>query len=159
MQFKDELKPVSGKAPQWETSKDRRNESDVARILESRWDCRLHKMPKSYRLDYFATRDRNPVAFIEVKCRTHSFNQFPTLILSLGKYLSAQSISSATGIPSLLVARFPDSLAYVSLMNDFPISMGGRTATARDERDFEPVIEIPTERMVKLYGSNNASLA
>tara|TARA_R110000796_G_scaffold197524_1_gene313856 strand:+ start:1095 stop:1523 length:429 start_codon:yes stop_codon:yes gene_type:complete len=140
------------KYKQWESSGDRRNESDVARALESRWDCRLHKLPKQYRMDYFATRGGVGLAFIEVKCRTHSSTRYKTLMLSLAKYMAAKTMGQATGLPVFLVSRYTDATKFVSLMqDDFPMSMGGRTATSRDERDLEPIIQIPTERMSDLY--------
>jgi len=136
---------------QWESSGDRRNESDVARALEARWDCRLHKLPKQYRMDYFVTRGGKGFAFVEVKCRTHSSTRYKTLMLSLSKHMAAKTMSHATGLPVLLVVRYTDATRFVSLTDEFPMSMGGRTATARDERDLEPIIQIPTERMSDLY--------
>ena len=135
---------------QWESSADRRNESDVARILESKWSCRLHKLPKSYRMDYIATRQGKPVAFVEVKCRTISSTQFSTVMLSLSKYMSGKTATETTGIPSFVVFRFTDCMQYASLLNDYPIRIGGRTVQTRDGRDLEPVIEIPAERMETL---------
>lgn len=135
---------------QWESSADRRNESDVARILESKWACRLHKLPKSYRMDYIATRRGKPVAFVEVKCRKISSTQFGTAMLSLSKYTSGKGITATTGIPSFVVFRFTDCIKYASLLEDYPIKIGGRTVQTRDSRDLEPVIEIPTERMETL---------
>lgn len=136
---------------QWESSGDRRNESDVARALEVRWDCRLHKLPKQYRMDYLVTRGGVATAFVEVKCRTHSSSRYKTLMLSLSKHMAARTMSIATGLPVLLVVRYTDETRYVSLVQSFPMTMGGRTASTRDERDLEPIIEIPTERMQDLY--------
>ena len=139
------------KTKQWESSEDRRNESDVARALEHRWACRLHKLPKSYRLDYLCTRRGVAVAWVEVKCRTHSSDRYDTLMLSLSKQLAARELTQQTGLPSCLVVRFTDDIYFAPFSRDYAITMGGRTAKTRDTRDLEPVIQIPIKEMERLY--------
>ena len=133
------------KTKQWESSEDRRNESDVARALEHRWACRLHKLPKSY------PRSGVAVSGVEVKCRTHSSDRYDTLMLSLSKQLAARELTQQTGLPSCLVVRFTDDIYFAPFSRDYAITMGGRTAKTRDTRDLEPVIQIPIKEMERLY--------
>ena len=71
-------------------------------------------------------------------------------MLSLAKYMTARTMTQASGLPSLLVIRFTDIMKFITFDNVFPMTMGGRTATTRDDRDLEPVVDIPIDKMMDL---------
>ena len=132
---------------QHETSVDLGNEQTIARVLESAWQCDLHKIPKQYRLDFMATRGGKPVSFVEVKRRHQDRLKYDTLILSLSKIIHARELTETTGLPCFFAVEFDDCIAYTELRTGFPIVWGGRTVRTRDSRDFEPVVNIPTHEM------------
>jgi hypothetical protein len=53
----------------------------VAGELEAAWACAMHKLPRSYRADFLASRRGTIVGVVEVKCRTHVHGAFPDLML------------------------------------------------------------------------------
>ena len=135
---------------QHETPADLQNESAVGRAIEQGFNCVLHKLPKSYRLDFMATRMDKPVAWIEVKCRKHASTKYPTLMLSLSKYMEAKRLAANTSVPSYLVVRFTDCIKYCPFDYGTDLRWGGRTKNTRDSRDIEPVLHFPIDRMENL---------
>ena len=138
------------KYQQWESPADLENEQGVASCIEQAFQCQLHKLPKSYRLDFMATREGDGVAWIEVKCRKHPSTKYPTVMLSLSKVLAARQLESNTDLTAFLVVRFTDCTKYTTFTEAHSCKWGGRTKNTRDSRDIEPVLHFTTPRMETL---------
>tara|TARA_B100000482_G_scaffold36894_1_gene23328 strand:- start:592 stop:1029 length:438 start_codon:yes stop_codon:yes gene_type:complete len=129
--------------PIYETEGDRLNESFLKTKLEKIWNCKLIKLPKKSMLDFCAERDKEIVAFIEMKHRSKPSGSYPTYMLSLAKLQAAKRLHQDTGKLCLLVVQWTDLLEMVDLAKcDFRIAMGGRTDRG-DSQDIEPVAHIP----------------
>ena len=137
---------------QWETKEDLSNEQDVARLIEKKWNCHTHKLPKHYRADFELARGGETIGFAEVKCRAIPHNRYRTLILSLAKVAMTRLYAQTAGVPIYLVVRFTDGVFYTDLsaFQSFKTTHGGRTNRTRDSRDLEPVCNIPTSALIKL---------
>tara|TARA_Y100001973_G_C5209184_1_gene344073 strand:- start:5810 stop:6355 length:546 start_codon:yes stop_codon:yes gene_type:complete len=145
------LKDEAMRFKQHETQQDLSNESGVAAVIERAWQCGMRKLPKSYRLDFMAVRGDDACAFVEVKCRRHQSDTYPTVMLSLSKVLQSNALTKATGCPCFFVARFTDGVYYYDLSGkDYKTQWGGRTKSTRDARDIEPIVLIPIASMQRI---------
>lgn len=138
--------------PLYETESDRRAEMEIAQEIEARLHIRLHKLPNSYWLDFFATLDGGgPVAWVEVKDRRgFRWGQYPTVMVSVLKVQNASRLIDATGLPALFVVRDVEGDTRcvdfgAMLKRSDLIRWGGRTHWTRDASDIEPVMHVPIE--------------
>ena len=124
--------------PMYETSEDLGREGKVKAILEAHWKAKLHKLPIAYKLDFLAEREEGTVAWIEVKVRTNAMRQYPTMMLSLSKFLIARQLTETTGLPSFLVVQWTDKLGFVDMNQiSYTVAMGGRK-DRNDSQDIDP---------------------
>jgi len=102
------------------------------------------KLPRSYRLDWAALRNDAITAWIEMKRRYRTFDQYDDTFLSLHKMIAAKELNAHTGLRCLFAVQFDDCLAYADLLDDFDwkITFGGRTDRG-DWQDVEPIVLIP----------------
>lgn len=133
----------------YETSATLSAEKRVAEIIEQRWKAVLHKLPISYRVDFCASREKQIVSWIEIKCRSHPAGQYPTIMLSVSKWQAGLQLHQATGVPFVFVAAFScGSIRYCeAITTDVSVEYGGRTLNRRDNEDVEPVVMIPVASM------------
>ena len=138
--------------PTYETEIDRTNEQKVVENICVRWGCNYAKMPRRYELDYVLTRQKEAVAWLEVKCRKYSLEAISDMggyMLSLAKWNAAQLLVTFTGRPFYLAVQTTCG-GWVAKVNDFQsadIRIGGRR-DRNDWQDQEPVVFIPTKRFV-----------
>ena len=128
--------------PIYETQQDRDNEQGIARIVEHRFGCTLHKMPMKYTLDFAAVRNDSVVAFIEARQRKIAMNRYPTYMLSLYKATQARLLTMTTGLPCFLAVQWTDKAGMVRLppaFEDFYVEVGG-TTRRDDPQDIEPMV-------------------
>ena len=130
--------------PMYETKADRGREAEFSLLLSEVFDCTLSKLPIRYGLDFSAVRNGRVVAFMETKIRTNPVGQYPTYMISSGKLIHADALTSATNLKCLLAVRWTDAWGYTELKMtpESVISIGGRSDRG-DEQDIEPVILIP----------------
>lgn len=118
-------------------------ENRVRQQLEERWRCTLHRYPYLHEVDWYAERDGRIVAYLELKCRTHRHSDYPTIYLSVNKYLTLAKLEDR-GVPAFFVVQFTDSLRYIRIGQIAQVRM---TRAGRRDRgglnDLEPIMEIP----------------
>ena len=138
--------------PRYETEFDISNEQKVSEVMASEWNCQLHKLPISYRLDFLLTRGGMAKAVVEVKARNNAHNKYSTLLLSLSKWNHGIEFKTHNNLEFILVAKFTDGIYYYvySDEDEFEIKWGGRTVNKRDSADIEPVVHIPIEKMIRI---------
>jgi hypothetical protein len=135
--------------PLYETQMDLGNEQDVAKYLEIKWDAKLRKLPISYSVDWMLMRD-NPVAFAELKCRKNESTKYPTLMLSLNKWVKGNQFADELGVPFLIICQWNDGLFfYIAKSSVITYGIGGRTDRG-DSQDTEPVVYIPVESFKRI---------
>jgi len=136
--------------PTYETEADLRNERDLISAINQLWQTSSAKLPRGYSLDYALTRDGRVVAFVEIKCRTVSSEQYETYMISLAKVLKAKSLGNAVAVPAYLLVRWNDGVGYIDLRTvDLDVRVGGRVDRG-DSQDIEPVCMIPIKQFTEL---------
>lgn len=130
--------------PTYETDADRGREADFSNILCQVFRCTLYKLPIRYGLDFSVVKDGRTIGFLETKIRTNPSGQYPTYMISAGKFMSADALTRSTGLPCRLAVMWTDNWGYtdLALTPEIVVSMGGRRDRG-DEQDIEPVHLIP----------------
>ena len=130
--------------PRYESPHDRREEAEFSALLSESFKCSLHKLPIRYGLDFTAVRDGRVVAFVETKIRTNPVGQYPTYMISSGKFMYADAMTRATGLPCTLAVKWTDAWGHTDLIMrpEIVLSIGGRRDRG-DDQDVEPVCLIP----------------
>jgi hypothetical protein len=133
--------------PIYENSATLSDEAKAKTAIENQWHCTLSKLPRSYHMDWMATRNNRGVGFVEYKRRHNAALKYPTIFISLLKLMAAQKLYSATGLQTTWVIEWEDMFGHVSL-NAHPdeIKMGGR-ADRNDPADQEIMAHFAQERI------------
>ena len=129
----------------YETYSTLQNEAKIAGRIASEWECSPRKLTVPYRIDFALEKDGTIRAFLEVKCRNYPSTRYPTLMISVLKWETGILHTQATGLPFIIAIGFTDCIKYYRYNSEDEVSFtwGGRTRTARDESDIEPVVHIP----------------
>ena len=135
------------------TSRDLTNETQLQSDIENAWDCKLHHLPHLYHVDFYAERADDLVAWVEVKHRSCSSTQYPTVFMNKGKkFRHLEALSSIA--PALFVVRWSDGVTkYLNVtdVNTDWLSVGGENNRwGEGQHDHEPVFEIPIDLMKPL---------
>jgi hypothetical protein len=135
----------------FKTADDDRRENDVAGELARAWGCTLRSFSWLSPVDWWAERDGRIVGLLELKCRTCSSSTYPTVFLSLRKWLALTLASLALDVPGLFVVRFTDGVWWVPVarVDARAIRVAGR-AVVRQPADVEPLIDVPVASMARL---------
>ena len=130
--------------PLYETLKDKVNEVNFSYDLAQKFGRRFEKLPRVYNLDFCIFKDDTPTGFAELKTRSCSTDEFPTLMISMLKVLAAHRLKEVTGLPSYLFVDWKgdNKRGMVSLNQSFSFSMGGRT-DRNDPQDIDITAYIP----------------
>jgi hypothetical protein len=136
--------------PTYETTTDRQHEKRIAEIISDLWFCHVRKLPVAYRLDYAASRAGEVLAWIEIKKRNCTIDQYPDVFLSLQKVIAANQLHSVSERPCMFVVEFNDALAYARIVKPGrKIMVRGRT-DRNDWQDVEPIVLIPRDEFTQL---------
>ena len=135
------------------TAQDLINEELIKTDIEKAWDCKLHHLPHLYHVDFYAERDDDLVAWIEVKQRSCTSTQYPTVFMNTGKKFRHLSALASTA-PAFFVVRWADGVTrYISVADVHPdwLTVGGENNRwGRGQHDYEPVFEVPITLMKTL---------
>ena len=120
-----------------------------------------YKNPGQYsRIDFLllsqSRRAPGHAIWVEVKCRTHAFGQFPTLLISAMKWKEGIELARTTGAGFCILVNYTDGdyfygykPAHVADGRVY-LEHGGRTRNTRDGGDIEPVMHIPMSLFQKV---------
>jgi hypothetical protein len=151
--YKREWEPHTDGSSVLITPADRDGERATARVLEGAWRCSIMPFAMLCPVDFYAVRDARVCAVLELRRRTHAFGRFPTVYLSVRKWLALQMCAAGLAVPALFVVRFVDCLCFVNLTTlDTPIrtSIGGHARIVHKQSDIEPVFHIPLGSFVEI---------
>lgn len=131
--------------PIYETEANLGREEQFSRLISEKFECTFRKLPIRYGLDFAAIRSGKVVSFMELKVRSNSVTAYPTFMLSVHKFMSADALTVATGLPCVLAVSWSDAWGYINMKDrgDFEVGFGGRVDRG-DDQDVEPVFLIPT---------------
>jgi hypothetical protein len=119
-------------------------QAEVAQTLGRRWRCDFRPFGLLAPVDWYAVRDERVVAVAEFKRRSTSRTHYPTVFLSVRKWLALQLAGIGLGVPALFVVQFVDQLCYTPVPLRGTVSIAGGIRRVRARNDVEPVIEIPS---------------
>lgn len=130
--------------PIYQSAETLADELEVALDMAARWGATARKIPRAYRVSWVLLRDSKPIAWVEIKTRSATFSEF---MISLGKVREGIALANDTGIPFVLVVKFPIGTYWtIPGAEDLrSIGFGGRTDRA-DPEDFEPMVFIPRRK-------------
>jgi hypothetical protein len=119
-------------------------EQEVADTLAVAWACEIRSYGGKDHIDYYAIRDEETVAFMELKARKVPHNKYPTVFLALRKWIALALVTVGTGKPAFYIVRFTDGIRYINVMDVDPkrLSIGGNSRN-RAANDIEVMIEVP----------------
>ena len=132
------------------TSEDLANEDAIKKFLEQKWGCTLHHLPHLYNVDFYAERNNNLVAWVEVKQRSCTSDKYPTVFLNKGKKYK-HLLALAHVANAFFVVRWADGVtAYINIFDvrkDWLTVGGEANRWGEGAHDFEPVFEVPVGEM------------
>lgn len=135
------------------------NETAAAARLEAAWGVTLHRYPRLNAVDWYAERDDRLVGHVEIKVRTCTATTYPTVYLSLRKYLSLLTLEQATGARSAFVAGFAcGTLLWTPIteVDARDVVMAGRHDRGYAS-DREPMILVPIPGMIPVAAPEGAA--
>ncbi|MCK9604749.1 MAG: hypothetical protein M0R66_10370 [Candidatus Omnitrophica bacterium] len=130
---------------------DKKNEGEVIATLSANWGCEFYSFGLLFPVDYYAIRGGNLVGVIEIKVRSHPSAEFPTVFLSLRKWISLGLVQTGLGVPAVFVVRFTDRLMFAPFnrIDASKWKMGGRTdRNGGGGNDYEPMVLVDVGRMI-----------
>lgn len=136
------------------TKGDEAAEQDVAREIERAWDCTLHKFGMLSPIDFYAERKGQVVGMVEVKSRSHSTTDYPSVFLNVRKWLALQMAAVGMNVQAVFVVRFTDETRFIDMRDvdasRMRIGGVGRERAVSSRSDREPIIEVPVAKMAVL---------
>jgi|TARA_R110000782_G_scaffold30233_1_gene75213 hypothetical protein len=140
--------------PIYENAETLTNEVEAAKRIEQRWNCTLDKLPRSYEIDFAASRPGfGIVAWIEYKRREMQWGQYPTIMLSVRKVDVLHRFARLAGASFFVVEDRTGEIRFARIDGqhwDNFVEFGGRTRKTRDTADIEPIVKIQLERFKPL---------
>jgi len=143
--------------PIYENSTTLAAETKLADKLSQCWECKPIKLGRKYKIDYALSRSGVIYAWAELKKRNMPSDRYDEYMLSLDKYLTAQTLAQQTGTKCFLVVEFTDRIVYADLADvEFRLGMGGRKDRG-DPEDYEPCCWMPLRQFkeVKILDFDN----
>jgi len=141
----------------YETEDDLAREFKVAERLEKLWQWELRKLPISYKADYLATgqhpfRTNQSVgrAWVEVRCRNHRHDKYPSVFISAQKVSYVAELMRVTDLPFYFVVAWQDKVGVAELKPPFEVDWTGRN-DMRDSADVEPIVHVPLSDFKMLW--------
>ena len=105
--------------------RDYEHEEKLARLLEEKWACTMHRQHSLAQFDFIAHRNGVPVSFVEIRKRRKEMMTYPTVIISMTKLIAAKYQTDITGLPCFFVVEWSDKTAYVDLECHKTFSLSG----------------------------------
>ena len=125
----------------YETEQDRTNQQEAIEFLMTKWDFVAEDCSANYPLDYICKRNKEYIAFVEVRVRTTPMNKYPTMICSLKKYKFAMEIGNLFNIPILFLCSWGcGTIAYIDMVSNEPKLDIQLVDYRNDVRDLEPIV-------------------
>lgn len=128
----------------YETEENLVKEREIADFIQSVWHMSLIKNPKSYRIDFGVMKGGRIRGWVEVKERKINLFTYPTVILSLAKWMQGRRLALETGTRFFFVIQVIDGSILCSEETSATrkVNYGGRR-DRNDSEDIEPVVHIP----------------
>ena len=131
-------------------------EDKLRRHVELCWGIKTVKLAMEDRIDLMIISSNYTVAgFIELKCRTCRFGQYPNYMLSYNKYLFGSEWARQYDVSFLLVVEFTNGIYWTNLSElKNPILGKGGSGEQMARGAAEQIIHIPWNRFKKIEQRN-----
>jgi len=134
------------------TPEDTESEDYVAAKICERYDVELIRFGSLCPIDFFARHKGGVTGVIEVKTRCNDSREYPTVFLSVQKWIALSLASMGMGVPAYFVVRFTDGIRWIEISDLGAMPYLIRIVYTADEGDDpEPCIEVPIGRMETLH--------
>lgn len=134
----------------FQSSDDMRAERSIADEIQAKWKCELHSFGSLAPVDWYAVRYGRMVGVLELKRQSKPFGTYPTVMLSIRKWLCLTLASTAFNVPAIFVVAYSDALCWVGLtdVDASAVHMtGNRQRNGQGGNDYEPIILVPTTKL------------
>ena len=130
--------------PIYENKIDFSNEEKLAKFLEAQWKCKMQRQRKFAQFDFVALDGREIKAFIEMRNRNITHNQYPNCFISASKLIAARALIDVCDVPCLFVVSWSDRVGYADLSKKYKIEYSQEGWSRRnDPSDVEAIGLIP----------------
>lgn len=140
---------MAHRRPLYETKSDREFENRAFPLLGGHIGGEARKLPDKHFADCVIVAPGGSItAYVEYKRRKMRWGDYPTIMLSAGKFLRLDEIRNIRVRAYFAVEDLDGDLRMIDLHSpDLPMSVvwGGRTASTRDSMDVEPVCHFPIQ--------------
>ena len=135
------------KRPLYETETDKGNERRAFPLIAERLGGEARKLPDRHFADcVIVAPDGSITAYVEYKKRRMAWGDYPTIMLSAGKFLRLEEVKCLGVGAYFVVEDRHGDVRMVDLHSpslDMSVVWGGRTHSTRDSMDVEPVCHFP----------------
>ena len=130
-------------------SEDTTSENQIASLMETRWDCAVHRTGYLDAWDYIGVKDGRTVFIAELKTRNNPSTQYPTVYLSAHKWITLLQGALGLGVTPLFIVRFTDVVMYkrITEIDARKSTMAGRFDRPDAPNDVELMILVPVSEM------------
>ena len=145
--------------PTFESDADRASQDEVRAIMAERFGLDVRSFGTLSEVDFYLARAGKVVAVAELKVRKNASTAYPTVFLSVRKWLALAMLGFGHGCHALFVARFTDCIKWIRLSDvDASRTLYFDTRRVyRIESDRELVIEVPVADMRTLHVFDGAA--
>lgn len=134
----------------YESSKDLANENEVAKDISKSTGYVFHKLKIAYHVDWLILDKDKPKYVAEVKRRFNQSIKYPTLMISLQKWMKGKEMAKEMRIPFVLIIKWDDGVFwYKAGSSQVTYGFGGRY-DRNDSQDQEPMVFIPVEKFKRI---------
>ena len=136
--------------PMYESSKDLANEKEVAGLLSARHGYVFHKLKIAYHVDWLVMDEGKPKYVAEIKRRFNQSIKYPTLMISLHKWMKGKEMAREMRIPFVLIIRWDEGVFwYKEGTSKVTYGFGGRY-DREDSQDQEPMVFIQVDKFKRI---------
>lgn len=137
--------------PTYESVADRENEERVIAKVAEQLGLKYAKNKMAFEIDYSLFDSRDTIkALAEVKCRSHSWAEYPTLNIAATKSGAAMRWKAVMHVPVLLVVDFAGDIRWCYLHERGNIMLWWGRKDRNDADDMEPSVGIAHGRFYPL---------
>jgi hypothetical protein len=132
-------------------------EDALARRCERAWTCELVRFGRLAPVDFYAMKSGRIAGLVEMKIRKHAITDYPSVFLSLRKWLALSLAEFSLDVPALFVVQFRDGARWVNVRNAHGPLYRTRSRGREWRSDSEPVILVPISAMRPLAEDGNGN--
>lgn len=130
--------------PIYETQSDLNKEQVFAKEMSEKWGYEFKKLSRVYIVDWMVMRNDELRCFAELKCRNNRKDKYPTLMLSLHKWMRGKELAKETNTSFRLIIKWEDGI-FQHEAGTWPVTYGyGGRKDRADNQDMEAMVFIPT---------------